>query len=64
VYACICNAVTVDEVVAAVDRGAESVPAVGSLTRAGTTCQSCHEHLEDIIDSRCAACPLAELAIA
>jgi bacterioferritin-associated ferredoxin len=63
-YACICRAVTVDEVIVAVDSGADTVAAVGHATRAGTTCTSCHDHLEDIIDARCGSCPLARLAVA
>ena len=63
-YACICNAVTVDQVAAAVDAGATSLDAVASATRAGTDCACCHDHLEDIIAERCAACPLAALAVA
>jgi bacterioferritin-associated ferredoxin len=64
VYACICRAVTVDEVGAAVDAGAATVEAVGEATTAGTNCRSCHDHLEDIIEERCARCPLAVLAVA
>jgi bacterioferritin-associated ferredoxin len=63
-YACVCHAVTVDEVSAAVDSGALTVAELGSATRAGTCCQSCHEHLEEIIETRCETCPLARLAVA
>jgi bacterioferritin-associated ferredoxin len=63
-YACICHAVTVDEVSAAVDSGAESVEEIGQVTTAGTNCRSCHDHLEDILDARCGTCPLASLAVA
>jgi bacterioferritin-associated ferredoxin len=61
-YACICKAVTVDQVAAAVDHGAESIEAVGAATRAGTDCSCCHDHIEEIIESRCGTCPLAALA--
>jgi bacterioferritin-associated ferredoxin len=64
VYACICRAVTVDEVSAAIDGGADSVEAVGQATRAGTSCTTCHDHLEEIIEARCGSCPLAALAVA
>jgi bacterioferritin-associated ferredoxin len=64
VYACICNAVTVDQVAAAVDAGARSVEAVGARTRAGTDCSCCHDHLEDIITEQCGSCPLGRLAVA
>jgi bacterioferritin-associated ferredoxin len=61
-YACICKAVTVDQVNAAVDRGAHSIEAVGELTRAGTDCSCCHDHIDEIIEARCGSCPLAALA--
>jgi bacterioferritin-associated ferredoxin len=57
VYACICHAVTVDEVSSAIDDGHESIEAIGDATRAGTNCTTCHDHLEDIIESRCGGCP-------
>ena len=58
-YACICHAVTVDEVGAAVDAGADSIEAVGAVTAAGTCCSGCHDHLDEIIEARCGDCPLA-----
>lgn len=63
-YACICTAVTVDEVEQAVDAGADTIEAVGARTSAGTTCGSCHDTLEDLIEARCGACPLAAMAVA
>ncbi len=63
-YACICRAVTVDEVTTAVDSGATTVEAVGAATRAGTSCTTCHDHLEELIEDRCGVCPLARLAVA
>jgi bacterioferritin-associated ferredoxin len=60
-YACVCTAVTVDEVSAAIDAGARTIEAVGQATAAGTTCRSCHDHLQDLLESRCGACPLAAL---
>ena len=56
-YACICHAVTVDEVGAAVDAGADSIEAVGEVTAAGTCCSGCHDHLDEIIEARCGDCP-------
>jgi bacterioferritin-associated ferredoxin len=64
VYACICSAVTVDEVDAAIDDGARTVEAVGESTRAGTACGACHDHLDELIEVRCGSCPLAALAVA
>jgi bacterioferritin-associated ferredoxin len=60
VYACICRAVTVAQVAAAVDAGATSIDEIGAATRAGTDCSTCHDHLEDIVAERCSGCPLAE----
>jgi len=59
-YACICHAVTDDQVVAAVDAGAGSVDAVGEATFAGTGCGGCHPTLEELIQA-CAGCPLVAL---
>ena len=59
VFACICHAVTEDEVTAAVGMGAATVEAVGSVTGAGTGCGSCQDRIEDLIGERCRACPLA-----
>jgi bacterioferritin-associated ferredoxin len=64
VFACICHAVSVDDVNAAIDRGAQSLDAIGDATRAGTSCRNCHQHLEDLVDERCGTCPLAKLAVA
>ena len=61
-YACICSAVTVDDVTSAIDGGADTIDAVGDATRAGTTCGSCHDTLDDLISERCRACPMAKLA--
>ena len=63
-YACICSAVTVDEVHDAIDAGADSIEAVSAVTAAGTTCGGCHDHLDEILESRCGTCPLAALAVA
>ena len=61
-YACICKAVTVSEVHDAIDDGADTIEAVGDMTRAGTVCGGCHDHLGEILESRCGACPLPALA--
>ena len=62
-FACICCAVSVDEVNAAIDAGAETVDAVSDATYAGTGCGTCHERLEGLIEER-AGCPLAALRVA
>jgi bacterioferritin-associated ferredoxin len=61
VFACICNAVTEDQVNSAIDMGADTVEAVGDATCAGTTCGTCHDHLEALIVERCRTCPLVQL---
>ncbi len=60
-FACICCAVSVDEVNAAIDDGADTVDAVSDATSAGTGCGTCHERLEGLIEARC---PLAALRVA
>jgi NAD(P)H-nitrite reductase large subunit len=64
VYVCYCHAVTTREVEAAVDHGAESVEAVGDETGAGTGCGGCHPTIEELIQSRCGACPRRIFAVA
>jgi bacterioferritin-associated ferredoxin len=64
VFACICRAVTDDEVCAAIDQGATTAEAVADATRAGTGCGSCRDYIEDLIDERCRACPVARLQVA
>jgi len=59
VFACICRAVTDEEVAAAVSAGAATVEAVGNATGAGTGCGSCQDHLDDLISTYCHACPMA-----
>ncbi len=60
-FACICCAVSVDEVNAAIDAGAETVDAVSDATDAGTGCGTCHDRIEGLIETRC---PLAALRVA
>lgn len=49
-YVCICEAVTEDEIRAAVDAGARSVDDVAERTGAGTNCGICREHLAALLD--------------
>ncbi len=63
-FACICNAVTDERVISAIDLGADTVEAVGEATKAGTCCGGCRDHLEDLIAERCLACPLGALKAA
>jgi bacterioferritin-associated ferredoxin len=64
VFACICRAVTDDDVRAAVDRGATTVKAVACQTRAGTGCGTCQSWLKTLIEEHAASCPAADLQVA
>jgi bacterioferritin-associated ferredoxin len=60
VFACICRAVTCDQVTTAIDSGAVTVRAVAKATGACTGCGTCLERIVGMIDERAAApCPLA-----
>ena len=61
-YVCICHAVTDEQIETAVDSGADSVEQVAELTSAGTSCATCHDTVEDLIEARCRTCPMAALA--
>jgi bacterioferritin-associated ferredoxin len=61
VFACVCRAVTDEQIVRAVDAGADSISAVSLGTGAGTSCGTCHDHIEDLIALRCGPCPLAAM---
>jgi bacterioferritin-associated ferredoxin len=52
VYACICLAVTTNEVSAAIDDGADTVEAVSDTTGACTGCGTCYERIETMLGSR------------
>ena len=63
-FACICHAVTDDQVRDAIDLGATTVDAVATVTHACTGCGSCQEYIEDLIEERCRACPVTRLRVA
>jgi bacterioferritin-associated ferredoxin len=58
VFACICLAVTSDEVSAAIDDGAASVEDVSDATGACTGCGTCYERIDNMIGSRAQQCPV------
>ena len=60
-FACICRAVTSEQVSAAIDNGAATVEAVSSATRACTGCGTCRDRIENMIGERAAPCPLKAL---
>ena len=56
-FACICRAVTSDEVSTAIDGGAATIAAVAKATRACTSCGICRDRIKSMISDRCQACP-------
>jgi bacterioferritin-associated ferredoxin len=64
VYACICRAVTSDEVTAAIDNGAATIQAVSKATRACTGCGTCRERIQAMLGERARPCPLESLTAA
>ena len=63
-FACICRAVTGDEVTAAIDDGAATLKAVAKATGACTVCGSCRERICSMIGERARPCPLTVLTTA
>jgi bacterioferritin-associated ferredoxin len=49
VYACICHAVQVADVVACIDEGAHDEETVGERTGAGTACGGCRDRICEIL---------------
>ena len=58
-YVCVCHAVTETEVAASVESGASTVEAVGDYTGAGTSCGTCHDHIDEVILGCASTCALA-----
>jgi bacterioferritin-associated ferredoxin len=52
VYACICRAVTSDEVSTAIDNGAATLKAVARVTGACTGCGTCSERIRNMLRER------------
>jgi bacterioferritin-associated ferredoxin len=63
-FVCICHAVTEDELSTAIDDGAHTVAAVSTATDAGTSCGTCHDRIDELIEERGRACPLAGRQVA
>jgi bacterioferritin-associated ferredoxin len=62
VFACICHAVTEQELVTAVlEHGCDSVESVGDLTDAGTGCGTCHDRIEGVLGACGKVCPIGVL---
>jgi bacterioferritin-associated ferredoxin len=56
VFACICRAVTSDEVGAAIDNGAATLAAVAKATRACTGCGLCRDRIRAMLGERTEPC--------
>jgi assimilatory nitrate reductase electron transfer subunit len=52
-YVCVCKAVKVGEVEAAIEGGASSVAEVTKVCRAGGDCGACHALIDQMIDRNC-----------
>jgi bacterioferritin-associated ferredoxin len=63
VFACICRAVTSDEVSAAIDKGAATLAQVAKATGACTSCGTCKDRIRGMLGERGAG-PLAALRTA
>ena len=63
-FACICRAVTTDQVSAAIDGGAATVAAVAKATRACTGCGTCRDRIVGMISEHSGGCPRAAEHIA
>jgi bacterioferritin-associated ferredoxin len=61
VFACICRAVTSDEVSTAIDNGAGTLAQVAKATGACTSCGTCKERIRGMLGERGGSCPLAAL---
>ena len=62
-FACICRAVTSDEVSAAIDAGAATLAQVAKATGACTSCGMCKDRIRGMLGEP-GACPLASLRTA
>jgi bacterioferritin-associated ferredoxin len=57
VFACICRAVTSDDVGVAMDNGAATVAAVAKATGACTRCGICKDRIRGMLGERANPCP-------
>jgi bacterioferritin-associated ferredoxin len=63
VYVCVCHAVSDTAVIASVQAGATTVAEVGARTRAGTSCGTCRDHIDEVILRCAASCALATACV-
>lgn len=60
-FACICRAVTSDEVSAAIEDGAGTLAAVAKVTGACTRCGTCRDRIRSMLSERTQPGPRAAL---
>lgn len=56
-FVCICNAVTEDDILGAVDAGARCVRSACEATEAASNCGSCIDRVEDLVTTALSGCP-------
>jgi bacterioferritin-associated ferredoxin len=62
VFVCICNAVTEDDILGAVDAGARCTRSACEATDAASNCGSCLERVENLVEGALAGCARRVLA--
>jgi assimilatory nitrate reductase electron transfer subunit len=50
-WVCVCNGVTGTTILEAAADGADTVATIGTATRAGTGCGTCHDRIQDLLDT-------------
>lgn len=61
-FVCICNAVTEDDILGAVDAGARCVTSACEATEAASNCGSCLERVENLVTDALTGCPRRALS--
>lgn len=56
-FVCICNAVTEEDILGAVDAGARCTSSACEATQAATNCGSCLERVENLVADALNGCP-------
>ena len=56
-FVCICNAVTEDDILGAVDAGARCTRSACEATEAASNCGSCLERVENLVQGALSGCP-------
>lgn len=55
---CRCNGVSERKIRKAIAHGATTIEAIGTASRAGTTCHGCHGRLQELLDEHAADVPV------